>query len=183
MSPAPTRARPASAARSNCLQSCGPSRSGCSRGTHRGALPSTICLSPAPALAVRPRAPARAHPVAPRRRSSGARCARRHESRASLRSSASRSGRSRPAWRAPRGRRRGSAPMRRPAPAPGRRAARPDDRDRRRARGAGAARDMRGSPSTRARRHRAAPLLPRCGRRKAQRNNVDPRGRDVGARF
>ena len=100
------------------------------------------------ARAARPRAPARAPRGAPRRTSSAARCARRCACRASPTSSASRPGRGRRAWRAPRARRRGSAATRRRAPDRDRRAARRDDRDRRRAPDAGAARGTRGWPST-----------------------------------
>ena len=99
------------------------------------------------------------------RRSSAARCARRRACRASPRSSASRRARSRRASRCTTPRDLADLrPRRRPAPDRDRRAARRDDRDRRRAPDADAARGTRGWPSTRARPRRAARLLRRCGR-------------------
>ena len=101
---------------------------------------------------------------APGRRSSGARSARRCESRASRRSWASRPGPGRRGWRAPRPPPREPAPTPRPGPDRDPRAARPDDRDRPRAPDAGAFRDRPDSPSTPVpQRHEAQPL-PRCGR-------------------
>ena len=63
---APRRARRASAAPSRPRRSCDPSRSGCSRGTRRGVLPSTTCWWRAPARVARPRARAPARRGAPR---------------------------------------------------------------------------------------------------------------------
>ena len=179
------RARPASAAPSRRCTPCGPSRSGCSRGTRRAAPPSTTCWwrgsgalplhlagqgqRRAPHLVERPAAvEAHVHVDAARARRLG------------------------PAHQAEAVEHLAHHPRRRPAAAPtrrrardrGPRAARRGDRGPPRARGAGAAPGSRGSPSRPGPRRRGAPPPPRCGRRESWRAATSIQsGRASGARF